>query len=80
MVCVSWSDFVIFNYVVLLELAKASSSIKARAFVSSLLGGSSMQRWRSVVIACNFASEVILLVPERLTLYSYLKKKKYEWF
>ena len=27
-----------------------------------------MESWRSVIIACNFASEIILLVLERLNL------------
>jgi len=34
-----------------------------------------MERWRSVNIACNFASEIILLVLERLNLCG---KNKYE--
>lgn len=60
------------NYVILLALTKVSSSC-----VFLLPGGNSMYRWGSVVIACNSASEIILLVPERLGLYG---KSKYERF
>lgn len=66
-----------FNWV-LLELEKASSSIKAKLqCVSQLFGCTSTQRWGSVVIAYNFASEIILLVPEGLNLYG---KNMFEQF